>query len=241
MTETTYAGPHGELRTYLSVPPGPGPWPGVVLVHDILGMTTDLRNHADRFAANGYLALAPDLYSWGRKLSCLKSTFAALRARHGRAFDDIEAARVALSDRQDCTGRVGVIGYCMGGGFALLCAPRFGFDASSVNYGDVPQDAEDVLAGTCPIVGSFGGMDRMPKPGTGARLARTLETLGVDHDVKEYPGVGHSFLNDHQSRLSPIVGPVLAKVGHVGYDREAAEDAWGRILAFFGKHLASEG
>jgi len=238
VTQTTYAGPHGQLRAYLAVPSRAAPWPGVVLIHDALGMTTDLRNHADRFAANGYLALAPDLYSWGSKLSCLKSTFGALRAGHGRAFDDIEAARSALSDREDCTGKVGVIGYCMGGGFALLCAPRFAFGASSVNYGDVPKDAEDVLAGACPIVGSFGGIDRMPKPGTAARLARALDALGVDHDVKEYPGVGHSFLNDHQSRLTPILGPVLEKVGHMAYNREAAEDAWRRILAFFDRHLA---
>jgi carboxymethylenebutenolidase len=209
-----------------------------VLIHDALGMSADLRNHAARFADNGYLALAPDLYSWGNTVRCIKSTFGALRAGHGRAFDDIEAARVALSQREDCTGKVGVIGYCMGGGFALLCAPRFEFAASSVNYGDVPKDAEDVLAGACPIVGSFGGRDLMPKPGTAARLARTLDTLHVDNDVKEYPGVGHSFMNDHQGKVANVVGPVLKKVMHLGYDREAAEDAWTRIFAFFGKHLA---
>ena len=129
----------------------------------------------------------------------------------------------------------------MGGGFALLAAPRFEFSAASVNYGEVPKDAEDVLAGACPIVGSFGAMDRMPAPGTAARLEGVLERLEIDHDVKEYPGVGHSFLNDHQGRLVDVLGPVLAKVAHVGYDRETAEDAWSRILAFFGRYLAGEG
>src|SRR5207248_11265116 len=105
------------------------------------------------------------------------------------------------------------------------------FSASSVNYGQVPDDAEAILAGACPIVGSFGGRDRMPPPGTAARLARTLESLGVDHDVKEYPGVGHSFMNDH-GRLMTI-----ARVFGVGYDPAAAEDAWARILAFFARHL----
>lgn len=120
----------------------------------------------------------------------------------------------------------------MGGGFALLtAAPRYGFGASSVNYGRVPDDAEAVLAGACPIVGSFGGRDRMPPPGTAARLGRTLESLGIDHDVKEYPTAGHSFLNDHGPLMAPL------RVLGLGYDAPAAEDAWSRILAFFDRHL----
>ena len=78
MPETTYPSPHGVIRAYLAVPAGDtghGPWPGVVLIHDALGMSSDLRTHAERFTANGYLALAPDLYSWGRTLSCVKATF----------------------------------------------------------------------------------------------------------------------------------------------------------------------
>jgi carboxymethylenebutenolidase len=233
---TTVATIRGELRAYLAVPDGDGPWPGVVLIHDILGMSDDLRAHADRFAANGYVALAPDLYSTGRgKLGCLKETLGALRSGQGRAFDDIDAARRTLAERPDATGKVGVIGYCMGGGFALLAAIRSPFAASSVNYGDVPPD--DALAGACPIVGSFGGEDRHPKPGTAARLAAALDALGIDNDVKEYPGVGHSFLNDHKLMGSPLLGPI-ARVGfRAGYDRDAAEDAWARIFAFFSRHL----
>src|SRR3954447_5457317 len=116
--------PH-RARAYLAEPTTAPPWPGVVLLHEIFGVNDDLRAKADRFASRGYLALAPDLLSLGPRALCVLGAFRALNARKGPAFDAIEAARAELARREECTGRIGVIGFCMGGGFAVLSAPRF--------------------------------------------------------------------------------------------------------------------
>jgi len=229
---TRYAGPSGELDGYLAVPIGDGPFPGVIVIQDALGLSDDIREQADRLAAAGYLSFAPDLYS-GRGLRCVVATLQASRSGHGAAYDEIEAARRFLEAREDCTGRVGIIGFCMGGGFALLCAPRGGFAAASVNYGEVPSDAAERLAGACPVVASFGGRDRGLR-GRAQRLESALEAAGVVHDVKEYPQAGHSFLN--RFNTGPLVTPLLHVAG-LGYNHDAAEDAWRRILEFFAAHL----
>jgi carboxymethylenebutenolidase len=206
----------------------------VVVIMDALGMSSDLRQQCDRLASHGYLALAPDLYSWGPKITCIRATFAALRRGSGRAFQDIEAGRDSLAVRPDCTKNVGVIGFCMGGGFALLVAPRFAFAASSVNYGQVPQDSDHLLVGSCPIVASYGGRDRILK-GHAQRLEATLQRLGVEHDVKEYPRASHGFMNRHGGTLGTIV-----RVFGVGYEADSAEDSWCRILSFFERHLRTD-
>jgi carboxymethylenebutenolidase len=220
-----------ELDAYLAVPDGEGPWPGVVVIHDAIGLGGDIRRNTDRFASDGYLAIAPDLFTAGGIVRCIVATMRSSRTGEGRAYGDIEAARRTLADRDDCTGRVGVIGFCMGGSFALMLANR-GYDVTAPNYGFLPKDMDAALEGACPVVASYGSRDPVLR-GAAPKLESALEKAGIDHDVKEYPGVGHSFLN----RLVPDFANAFLRLPGLHYDADVADDAWKRILRFFDKYL----
>ena len=222
-----------QLSAYLARPPGPGPWPGVVAIHEGYGPDDVFRRNCDRVAAAGYLTIGPNLFSDGGVRRCVLATFRALFAGRGKPFADIEAGRQWLLDQADCTGKLGVIGFCLGGGFALVASTR-GFDASAANYGQVPRHAEQALTGACPIIAHYGKRDVL-MIGQAGRLERALRTNGTEHDIKVYPDAGHSFLNDAPN--GPRALPPLLRVAGIGPEPASSADAWARIEAFFAGHL----
>lgn len=234
----TVGGGSPDLVGVLGVPDGDGPWPGVVMVHEAFGVTDVMRRQVSRMAEAGFLVLMPDLFTAGSTRRCLIATFRAIARGRGRAFDDVEAARRVLAARADLAGGIGVLGFCMGGGFALMAVRGRGFQAASVNYGRLPKQLEASLAGACPVVASFGGRDGSLR-GAAAVLETALETAGVPHDVREYPMAGHAFLDDEAPRVAPPLDFLMRHVLHVGPDPAASADAWRRIDDFFRIHLAS--
>jgi carboxymethylenebutenolidase len=232
MPEVLISTPHHQLKSYLATPKGEGPWPGVIVLHDIFGLTDVTRQHADWLAQEGYLAVAPDLFSWGSRLRCIRALMMDLNARKGAAFDDVDAVRQWLEGRQDCSGKTGVIGFCATGKFAILLAAGYGFSASAPNCGPLPNDIDAIMGGACPVVASYGGRDWTLK-GASTRLKGALERNKIEHDVKEYSDAGHSFLDNHKGLIG-VLGVVIG----ARYKEKDAADARGRIQAFFARHLA---
>ena len=226
-----------RLRAEYFAASGSAPHPGVVVLHESFGLNDDIRRIAARFAEAGYAALAPSLYSHGRRIVCLSRVMVDMTSGSmGREVADIHAVREALAAREEVDGdRIAVAGFCQGGGFALIAGTRPGFSAAAVNYGAVPSK-RSTLESVCPVVAGYGARDRLFGRAMAERLEDHLSALGVPHDVKVYDGAGHSFFSKleggWQGWLARLPSPMA-----VGYEQQAAEDGWGRMLGFFSEHV----
>lgn len=229
MTKIKVETPDGPIDALLGVPDGDGPWPGVVVVHDAIGYGPDNEAISARIAAAGYLAVTPNLSSRGGRARCITRVFRELLSKRGRALDDVLAARDHLKSMPQCTGAVGIAGFCMGGQFALVLSPK-GFGASAPFYGTpLPRNLSETLDGACPIVASFGRRDPLGI-GAPARLREVVAAKNIPADIKVYPDAGHSFANK-------LPGQPLMRITGFGYNEAATEDAWRRVFAFFAEHL----
>lgn len=230
MTTIQIDTPEGPIDALLNVPEGQGPWPGVVVIHDAFGYGRDKKSTNERIARAGYVALTPNMYARGGRIRCITRVMKELQTQRGRALDDIVAARDHLKGMPECSGQVGIAGFCMGGQFALLMSPK-GFGASAPFYGTpLPRNLDAVLDGACPIVASFGARDPLGK-GAPEKFREATEAKQITTDIKVYPGAGHSFANT-------LPAQPLLRITGFGYDQAATEDAWSRVFAFFGEHLA---
>lgn len=215
---------------------GPGVRPGVVVIHEVFGDQPEMREVCEEFARRGYVAVMPNLYSTGGpKFICVARTMMEVSSgRPGRALEAIAAAREWLASREDVDSeRIGMIGFCMGGTFALayIGSERPGVSVAAVNYGEVPKRA-DALRSACPIVASYGRRDLVTR-GNAARLRSHLEQLGIEHDVKLYDDAGHSFMTQGEHPMGRLVFLPM----RIGYESAAAADAWQRVYSFFDDRL----
>jgi carboxymethylenebutenolidase len=202
---------------------GDGRHPGVVIIHEAYGLNDNIRDIARRFASEGYTALAVDLFTGHSRALCMAGLMSSmLTGREPASIADLTAAMDYLVAQPEVDAdRVGAIGFCMGGGFAIAWGRRDRrLRAIAPFYGTNPRPLEAVRR-ICPVVGSYPGKDFTAR--SGRRLDRRLAQLGVARDIKVYPGMRHSFFND---------------TGRA-YDADAAEDAWRRTLEFFAEHVQS--
>lgn len=212
----------------------PKPTRGMVVIHELLGRQPEIDRVVERFAEQGYATVAPDLFAHGLRVLCIRRMLQTIASGEGPACDQALRARDWLCEQAGVdVGSVGIIGFCLGGGFALGIGKHWG--AVSSNYGDVPSTA--VLKGIGPTIACYGGRDRV-YGNNGNKLKRRFAELDVPLAVHDFPQVGHSFLTDGNHRVAYALTKPLF---HIGYNSQVAEQAWRHIFEFFATHLVEQG
>ena len=217
---------YGDASGYLALPAagGEAKKPALIVIQEWWGVDDWIREQNRRFAGQGYVALAPDLYR-GRKASSPDEAHELMRGMpEDRAMKDLKAAVDYLASRPDVDpNRIGVIGWCMGGGYALkLATSDQRLKATVVNYGSVITDRDAITRINSQILGNFGGADRGIPADDVKTFGGELTKYGKLGDIKIYDASGHAFMNPNNKE---------------GYNAAAAQDAWARIDSFFGRTL----
>jgi carboxymethylenebutenolidase len=209
---------------YLALPESPGRHPALVVIHEWWGLNDWVKEQARKFAEQGYVALAVDLYRGKVAYDPALASELARGMPKDRAVRDLKAAFACLAARPDVNpNKIGSIGWCMGGGLSLQLAvnePRLA--ACVVNYGAMPTDPLDIQKIQAPVLGNFGGHDRNTPPSAVAAFQKAMEAAHKAIDVKIYEDAGHAFENPNNK---------------LGYREQDAQDARARALAFFNRIL----
>ena len=227
-------GVNGEqMRCYLSTPAGGGSFPAIVVIQHAGGVDDFVRGMTDRFAAAGYVGIAPDLYHREDPNASDDPMTRMSRLRDASIVRDVNAAVEHLKGLSEVRAdRIGITGYCMGGRVTYLMAAQNGdLKAAVVCWGGnimVPWGGDpSPFALTwqigCPVLGLFGEDDANPGPADVAKLDAELTRLGKAHEFHSYSGAGHAFMSE----------------GRPSYREEAAKDAWNKCIAWFDRHLKS--
>ena len=216
----------GSTPGYLATPTGSGPWPGLIVIQEWWGLDAQTKSIADRFAAAGYLAFAPDIYHGELAQLGDGATAMTLVQKYApSAAADLQNAYDALKTRPDCTSKVGSVGYCFGGRMSLVLGISRPLDALCTFYGGGMQQIFGQLGSLkSPVLGLFGDQDQSIPAGTIEEFDKLLDTVGVEHEIIVYPDSGHAFFRDSDP---------------TAYRPIAAADAWERVNVFFEKNLSS--
>ncbi len=212
------------IAGYLALPGAPGPHPAVLVIHEWWGLNDWVKNQTQKFADAGYVALAVDLYRGDVPATIEEAHEVSRGVPDDRALRDLEAGFAFLAARADVhKTKIGVVGWCMGGGYALAVAvnnPKWA--ACVVNYGSLPTERNSIAKIRAPVLGNFGGDDRGIRPPAVRAFETAMRSAGKFVDMKIYEGAGHAFENE---------------TDRSAYRPAAAADAWNRTLAFLARNL----
>jgi carboxymethylenebutenolidase len=210
---------------YLSTPAS-GRGPGIVVIQEWWGVVGHIKDVADRFAAQGYVALAPDLYYGETATEPDEAGKLMMALQMDKAARDLSGAVDYLRNHQAVDPKkVGSVGYCMGGGLSLYLATVAPIDACVIYYGVLPGVQPDLSKIQCPVLGHYAEHDDFASPEKAQALEDELKKLGKQVQFYIYPGTTHAFFNDDRPEV---------------YNDAAAKQSWDRTLAFFRENLGGQ-